>query len=107
MMNVSVTSIVKASARRLFPDLSLDQVLAELLLERAQKNLIRYKAMARQFEAKYDQDFQSFRQKVLISEPPFEMEQDYFDWELAVTGIADMEEEIERLRGIGRQYERG
>jgi hypothetical protein len=43
----------------------------------------------------------------LITEPPFEMEQDYFDWELAVTGIADMEEEIERLRGIGRQYERG
>jgi len=107
MMNVSVTSIVKASARRLFPDLSLDQVLAELLLERAQKNLIRYKAMARQFEAKYGQDFQSFRQKVLTTEPPFEMEQDYFDWELAVTGIADMEEEIERLRGIGRQYERG
>jgi hypothetical protein len=107
MMNVSVTSIVKASARRLFPDLSLDQVLAELLLERAQKNLIRYKTMSRQFEAKYGQDFQSFRQKVSITEPPFEIEQDYFDWELAVTGIADMEEEIERLRGIGRQHERG
>ena len=70
------------------------KALAELLLERAQKNLIRYKAMARKFEAKYGQDFYSFRQKVLITEPPFEMEQDYFDWELAVTGIADMEEGI-------------
>jgi hypothetical protein len=40
-------------------------------------------------------------QKVLHSEPTFEVEQDYFDWELAVTGVADMKEEIERLKGRG------
>ena len=97
-MDASATSIVETSARRLFPDLSLDQILAELLLERAQKNLIRYKALARQFEARYGQDFETFRQQVLSSEPSFEIEQDYFDWELAVTGMADMEEEIKRLR---------
>jgi len=27
----------------------------------------------------------------------FEVEQDYFDWELAVTGISDMQREIQRL----------
>jgi len=75
-------------------------VLVELLLERAQRNLIKYKAMARRFEAKYGQDFETFRQMILNSEPSFEMEQDYFDWELAVTGIADMEEEIERLKSL-------
>ena len=105
-MNASATSIVEASARRLFPDLSLDQVLAELLQERAQRQLIKYKTMARQFEAKYGQDFETFRQKVLDSEPAFEVEQDYFDWELAVTGIADMEEEIERLKSLGHRHER-
>ena len=47
--------------------------------------------MARQFKAKYGQDFETFRHKVLRSEPTFEVEQDYFDWEMAVTGIADME----------------
>jgi hypothetical protein len=84
----------------------LDQILAELLLERAQKNLIRYKATVRQFEARYGQNFETFRQKVLNSEPPFEIEQDYFDWELAVTGIADMEEELERLRSVEQQHGR-
>jgi len=102
-MNMSATSLVEASARRLFPDLTLEEVWVELLLERAQKNLIKYKAMARQFEAKYGQDFGAFRQQVLSSEPPFEVEQDYFDWELAVTGIGDMEEEIERLRALRRR----
>ena len=99
-MSVNATAILENSARRLFPNLSLDQALAELLLERAQKNLIKYQAMARQFETKYHQDFETFRQRVLESEPTGEMEQDYFDWELAVTGIADMTEEIKRLRNL-------
>jgi len=102
-MGVSTTATVQASARRLFPNLSLDQVLAELLLERAQKNLIKYRTMARQFEAKYGQDFETFRHKVLRSEPAFEIEQDYFDWEMAVTGIADMEKEIRRLGSLVQQ----
>ncbi len=86
---------------------SLDQVLAELLLERAQKNLIKYQTMARQFETKFSQDFETFRQKVARTQPPFEMEQDYFDWELAVSGISDMQKEIERLRGLGQHEQLG
>jgi uncharacterized small protein (DUF1192 family) len=31
------------------------------------------------------------------------MEQDYFDWELAVTGIADMQEEIKRLKALRKK----
>ena len=42
----------------------------------------------------------SYFQMVLHSEPTFEVEQDYFDWEMAVTGIADMEKEIRRLRSL-------
>jgi len=99
-VSVSVTTAVEASARRLFPDLSLDQVLAQLLLERAQRNLIKYRTQARRFEAKYGQSFESFRQMVLHSEPTFEVEQDYFDWEMSVTGIADMEAEINRLKRL-------
>lgn len=101
-MGMSATATIEASARRLFPNQSLEQILAELLFERAQKNLIKYKAMARQFEAKYGQSFDVFRQEILGSEPSAEVEQDYFDWELAVTGIADMEEEIERLRDLNQ-----
>jgi len=102
-MAVSVTATVQASARRLFPDLNLNQVLAELLLERAQRNLIKYRTLARQFEARYSQDFETYRQMILRAEPGFEAEQDYFDWEMAVTGITDMEEEISRLSGLVRQ----
>ena len=99
-MNANANAILETSARRLFPDLSLDQVLAELLLERTRKNLIKYQTTARRFEAKYQQSFPSFRQRILSSEPPPEVEQDYFDWELAVTGISDMQREIQRLKSL-------
>ena len=54
------SATLELSARRLFPDLSLDQALVELLLERAQKNLIKYRTMARQFQVKYGQDFETW-----------------------------------------------
>jgi hypothetical protein len=101
-METNARAVVRASARRLFPNLDLDHVLAELLLEWARKNLIKYRTMARQFEAKYGQNFETFRNEVLNSEPGFEAEQDYFDWELAITGITDMEEEIQRLSDLAQ-----
>lgn len=91
---------VEASARRLFPNLSLEQVMAQLLLERAQKNFIKYQTAVRQFEAKYPQGFEALRVTVAREETPDEMEQDYFDWELAVTGLSDMADEIEHLKNL-------
>ena len=46
-MKNGVAEVVEASARRLFPTLSLEQVLAKLLLEQAQRNLIKYKSLNR------------------------------------------------------------
>ena len=100
-MNVSAS--IESSVRRLFPDKSVEQALLSLLLERAQKNLIKYQTIARKYEEKYNTSFDNFREYILKSDPSEEEEQDYFDWELAVTGIADMEDEIERLRGETQQ----
>ena len=99
-MALNTPSTLESSARRLFPNQSLENILAELLLERAQKNLIKYQTMTRQFRGKYGKEFAAFRQEVLVSKLGFKLEQDYFNWELAETGIQDMEEEIKRLRKL-------
>lgn len=74
--------------------------MVRLLLEYAQKNLIRYQTMNHQFEGKYGQSFEPFRQHILMTTPDFETEQDYFDWEMAVTGADAMKAEIDRLKEI-------
>jgi len=91
---------IESSARRLFPNLTPERAIVELLLERAQKNLIKYQTTARQFEAKYGREFAEFRKVILSGQPDSATEQDYFDWELAVTGIADMKAEIKRLKAL-------
>lgn len=96
-MRPETATIVTDSAKRLFPGLSKDEVLASLLLERAQRNLIKYQSQARQYETKYGKPFEEFRQVIVASEPDSEQEQDYFDWELAVTGVEDMKLEIGHL----------
>jgi len=62
------------SAQRLFPDLDSDPVLAQLLLERAQKNLITYRSAVRDFESRYGVDSPTFRQQIIAGQPAFEVE---------------------------------
>ena len=97
-MTLSVN--IESSARCLFPNLTPEHAIVELLLERAQKNLIKYKTMGRQFQAIYGLEFEEFRKVILSGQPDSATEQDYFDWELAVTGIADMQAEIKRLKAL-------
>ncbi len=94
---------IETSAKRLFPNLQPEQAIVELLLERAQKNLIKYQTAAREFETKYAQNFETFRKQILSSKPDSATEQDYFDWELAVTGVADMQDEIKRLKALKKK----
>lgn len=94
---------IESSAKRLFPNLTPEQAIVELLLERAQRNLIKYQSMAREFRKKYEWDFETFRKTILTSKPDSITEQDYFDWELAVTGIADMQDEIKRLKALRKK----
>ncbi|HEY1408050.1 MAG TPA: hypothetical protein VF434_03865 [Promineifilum sp.] len=96
-MTPNAEAIVADSAKRLFPGLSKDEALASLLLERAQRNLIKSQAQARDYATKYGQTFEQFRRMILEGEPGSEQERDYFDWELAVTSAEDMAVEITRL----------
>ena len=56
---------LESSAKRLFPNRKPEQAIAELLLEKAQKNLIKYQSMTRQFQEKYQAPFETFRKKML------------------------------------------
>ena len=81
------------------PDHTPEEALAALLLNEARRNLMKYRAMDRRFQQKYETTFAEFRQKVVGADTSFEEEQDYFDWELAVTDIEEMEEEIHNSEG--------
>jgi len=76
---------------------SVEESLTKLLLVQARRNSLKYQMMDRRFRKKYQKAFEPFRAERVGSPMPFEVEQNYFDWELAITGMDEMREEIERL----------
>lgn len=103
MIQEQISATVISSAQHLFPNRSLEAILTELLLERAQRKLIKYQIQTRQFEAKYGGSFLDFRQTALTSPLAADVEQDYFDWELAFTGVEDMTREVAQLKQTALQ----
>ncbi len=76
---------------------SVEESLTKLLLVQARRNSLKYQMMDRRFRKKYQKTFEQFRPERVGSPMPFEVEQNYFNWELAITGMDEMREEIERL----------
>jgi hypothetical protein len=53
--------------------------------------------MIKYFERKYNMDFETFEEKRVSKETPYEAERDYFEWDMAVTLIEDLKEELVQL----------
>jgi len=77
-----------------------EEVLTELLLVQARRNLLKYQTMDRCFQKEYQTTFEQFRAEQLGSPMLSEVEQDYLDWELAITGRDEMKDEIKRLEAL-------
>ena len=54
----------------------------------------KYLFMVRNFEKKYGMQFMEFEQKNKNKKMNYETEKDYFDWDMALTALEDIKEEI-------------
>lgn len=93
-------TVLQQSVERLMPSRSFEESLTKLLLVQARRNLLKYQTMDRRFQKKHQNTFEQFGAERLGAPMPFEVEQDYFDWELAITGIDEMKDEIKRLEAL-------
>ena len=53
--------------------------------------------MIKYFERKYNIDFETFEKNRVTKEMPYEIERDYFEWDMAITLIEDLKEELSQL----------
>jgi hypothetical protein len=95
-----VTKDLLDSLSRLEPANDVDESLRRLLMRKARNDLLKYEVISRGFQKKYKMDFESFRKSDLMKEPPSEVEQDYFDWELAITRMDEVKSQLDRLAAM-------
>ncbi len=76
---------------------NLEESLNEILRNEIQRKIKKHMLMIKHFERKYDMDFEDFEEKRVTKEMPYEIEKDYFEWDMAITLIEDLEEELAQL----------
>ena len=86
-------------ARRLVPATSAEMSIRQILASEIRRRLNRYELADHRFRHKYEMRFEEFRDRRVVEERgySFEIESDYCDWEMAVTGLVTLREQLATL----------
>jgi hypothetical protein len=60
-------------------------------------DLMKYRLINQRFQKEYGIDFSAFRTSNWMEQPSSKVEQDYFDWEMAVTMVEELEDMLKML----------
>jgi len=90
-------------ARELIPACSDDDSLRQILINEIRRRMNRYELVDDRFRRKYEMSFADFRDRRVVEqhEFSFDVEADYCDWEMAVTGLAALQEQLVGLGAGG------
>ena len=81
---------------------NIENQLVQLVISKLKKDLQKYVFIKMNFEKKYKMTFKKFEKS--LKEPCFEIEQDYFDWDMSITAIEDIMKEIDKLKCLETKY---
>ena len=85
-----------------FKEKNIENKLVQLIIIKLKRDLQKYIFMKVHFEKKYKMTFKEFEKS--LKEPSYEIEQDYFDWDMSITAIEDIMKEIEKLKCLEKKY---
>jgi hypothetical protein len=84
------------------PDVNVG--LARLLERQLDRELTIYEQIDEAYRKQYGMSFEEFYHSPLMQQPSFQVEQDYFDWEMAVTLIKVLRSQMAKVKKfIGKQ----
>lgn len=79
--------------------------LEQLIRAEARRRLNRYKRIDNKLSEKYGMSFEEFKKNKIVAEKgySFEVESDFWDWELARDGIETMQEILQELKRLNEK----
>ncbi len=98
MAQVRIDTEILNTIGKIEPERSLDRSILRLLEREIVKRITKYQLMVHGFEKKYCLTFDEFEKRIKKSKPAFAEEQDYYDWDMAVTAMEDIEQEHQKVR---------
>lgn len=100
-MTVVVSDHIVSLASRLEPEEDVDTVFKHLVENELVRRLNRYQLTDRTLSDKYQASFETFKTQNVVEELgyTFEVESDFWDWEMAQDGIETVRAMLDELRG--------
>ncbi|MFV1952118.1 MAG: hypothetical protein ACC630_09215 [Nitrospinota bacterium] len=96
---MKVSSILEESIKHINPDSTPEESLKEILLSEIKRKLLSYELLDSEYKEKYNMEFEDYYNSYIKNKlPSFDEEQDYFNWEMAITGIRKFTEELNKIR---------
>lgn len=74
-----------------------EESLNEILKNEIQRKIKKHMLMIKHFERKYKIDFDTFEKNKVNKKMSYEVERDYFEWDMAITLIEDWEAQLTQL----------
>lgn len=86
-------------ARQLAPAPTAEASVRQILISEIRRRMNRYELIERRFRRKYRLRFEEFRDQHPVEKygHSFEIESDYCDWEMAITGLAALKQQLAEL----------
>jgi hypothetical protein len=73
------------------------EAIKELITRELVRKKNKYTFMVSNFEKKYHMKLKNFKKVLKDQKMDYELEKDYFDWDMAVTVLEDIEEEMKEM----------
>ncbi len=98
MERLQIDDDIIDSIEKIEPERSPGRSILRLLEKEVIKRITKYQLMIHGLEKKYRMTFDEFERKTRGSKSAFAEEQDYYDWDMAITAMEDMEQELKKVR---------
>ncbi len=98
MEQLHIDTDILNTIERIEPERSTDRSILRLLEKEVIKRITKYQLMIHRYEKKYGMVFNKFEMKIKNSTPPYTKEQDYYDWDMAMTAKEDLEQDLQKVR---------
>jgi hypothetical protein len=87
------------------PEGDINAKIERLMINELIRRLNRYELVNRHLEQKYGMIFADFRKREVVREQDysFEVESDFWDWEMALDGIETVQEMLGDLQGVSSE----
>ena len=97
MPKTTISEELAKKIRKITSKEIIEDGVKDLLISKSRAELIKYDTIIKEFEKKYGTTFDNFKNSRDLHNLESDVEQDFFDWEMAVTIVDELKEELRKL----------